>query len=67
MMEDQRFASTREDVVVYETITLNKDITLTGKIMADLFVSTTSSDADFVVKVIDVLPDNIAIQACFKR
>ena len=58
MVEDQRFAALRQDVLVYETGTLNKDVTLAGKIIADLFVSTTSSDADFVVKVIDVLPGN---------
>ena len=63
MVEDQRFAALRQDVLVYETDTLNKDVTLTGKITADLFVSTTSSDADFVVKVIDVLPGNETNQA----
>jgi len=63
MIEDQRFAALRPDVLVYETEVLKKDVTLTGRIIADLFVSTTSSDADFVVKVIDVLPGNEANQA----
>lgn len=58
MVEDQRFTSTRPDVIVFETDTLEKDVTITGRITADLFVSTTGTDADFIVKVIDVLPDN---------
>jgi len=58
MVEDQRFTATRPDVVVFETDTLSDDLTLAGKITADLFVSTTGTDADFIVKVIDVLPDN---------
>ena len=58
MVEDQRYAAVRPDVVIFETDTLSEDITLGGKIIADLFVSTTGTDADFVVKLIDVLPDN---------
>ena len=58
MVEDQRFAAKRPDVLIYETDTLNEDVTLAGRIVADLFVSTTSTDADFIVKVIDVLPPN---------
>ncbi len=58
MVEDQRFTAIRPDVLVYETDTLNENVTLAGKIIADLFVSTTSTDADFIVKLIDVLPDN---------
>jgi len=58
MAEDQRFASTRPDVLVYETDTLKEDLTLSGKILADLQVSITGTDADFIVKLIDVLPDN---------
>ncbi len=57
MAEDQRFAAQRPDVVVFETDTLMEDITITGKIIANLFVSTSGSDADFIVKLIDVLPD----------
>ncbi|MEO7523746.1 MAG: CocE/NonD family hydrolase [Ferruginibacter sp.] len=56
MIEDQRFASSRPDVVVYETDSLTNDLTLTGQITADLFVSTSGTDADFIVKLIDVLP-----------
>ncbi|MEP7163775.1 MAG: CocE/NonD family hydrolase [Ferruginibacter sp.] len=58
MAEDQRFAASRPDVLVYETEALTEDITLAGKILADLQVSISGTDADFVVKLIDVLPDN---------
>jgi putative CocE/NonD family hydrolase len=58
MVEDQRFAATRPDVLVYQTDTLTSDVTIAGNVMADMFVSTTGTDADFVVKVIDVYPDN---------
>ena len=58
MAEDQRFAANRPDVLVYETEILTEDITLAGKILADLQVSITGTDADLVVKLIDVLPDN---------
>jgi putative CocE/NonD family hydrolase len=58
MIEDQRFAATRPDVLVYQTDVLTKDVTIAGNVMADLFVSTTGTDADFVVKVIDVYPDD---------
>ncbi len=56
MVEDQRFAAARPDVVVYESDSLITDITLTGKIAADIFVSTSGTDADFIIKLIDVLP-----------
>jgi uncharacterized protein len=58
MTEDQRFAAIRPDVLVFETDTLTEDITLAGKILADLQVSITGTDADFIVKLIDVLPDD---------
>ncbi|MCX6260744.1 MAG: CocE/NonD family hydrolase, partial [Bacteroidia bacterium] len=56
MTDDQRFASRRPDVMVYQTDILNEDITFTGPLTADLFVSTTGTDADYVVKLIDVFP-----------
>jgi putative CocE/NonD family hydrolase len=56
MTDDQRFASRRPDVMVYQTDILTEDVTLTGPITADLFVSTTGTDADYIVKVIDVFP-----------
>ncbi len=58
MVDDQRFASQRPDVITFETEVLASDVTLSGAIIADLFVSITGTDADFVVKLIDVLPDN---------
>ena len=57
-VEDQRFAATRPDVLVYATEPLAEDVTITGPIKAELFVSTTGTDADWVVKVIDVYPDD---------
>jgi hypothetical protein len=56
MTDDQRFASRRPDVMVYQTEIMNEDITLTGPIIAELFVSTTGTDADYIVKLIDVFP-----------
>ena len=58
MIEDPRFAATRPDVVVFETDTLTGDMTLAGPITANLFVSITGTDADFIVKLIDVLPES---------
>ncbi|MGN6395035.1 MAG: CocE/NonD family hydrolase [Mucilaginibacter sp.] len=58
MLDDQRFASRRPDVKVYQTDTLSNDITLTGPIVADLMTSISTTDADYVVKLIDVFPDN---------
>jgi uncharacterized protein len=54
--EDQRFASRRPDVLVYQTEPLEHDVTLAGPLAAELFVSTTGTDADWVVKLIDVSP-----------
>jgi uncharacterized protein len=56
MAEDQRFAAERKDVIFFETDSLTADITLAGKIIADLQVAISTSDADFIVKIIDVLP-----------
>jgi len=56
MTDDQRFASRRPDVMVYQTDVLTEDITLTGPLTADLFVSTSGTDADYIVKLIDVFP-----------
>ena len=56
MIEDQRFASMRPDVLVYETEPLTEDVTIAGPVLANLVVATSGTDADFVVKLIDVLP-----------
>jgi putative CocE/NonD family hydrolase len=60
MIDDQRFAARRPDVLVYQTPVLTEDLTVTGPVQADLYVSTTGTDADFVVKLIDVFPDSLA-------
>ena len=60
MIADQRFAANRPDVMVFETEVLSDDITMAGPILADLHVSMTGTDADFIVKIIDVYPDNSA-------
>jgi putative CocE/NonD family hydrolase len=57
MNEDQRFASSRTDVLVYETDILENDLTIAGPIDAKLFVSTSGTDSDWIVKIIDVYPD----------
>ena len=56
-VEDQRFVATRPDVVSFLMDSLKEEITVTGDVMAHLFASTTGTDADFVVKLIDVYPD----------
>ncbi len=58
MSDDQRHASRRLDVLTFETETLNEAITVAGEILASLKVATTGTDADFVVKLIDVYPDD---------
>lgn len=58
MIEDQRYVSTRPDVLTFETEPLETDFTIAGPIEATLYVSTSSTDADFVVKIIDVYPDD---------
>lgn len=56
---DQRYAASRPDVLTYQTDVLEQDVTLAGPLEASLFVSTTGSDADFVVKLIDVNPSKM--------
>jgi putative CocE/NonD family hydrolase len=56
MTDDQRFASQRPDVLVYKTEPLTEDLTIAGPIKVSLNVSTTGTDSDFVVKLIDVYP-----------
>lgn len=58
MIEDQRYVSTRPDVLTFETEPLEKDLTIAGPIEANLFVSISSTDADFVVKIVDVYPED---------
>jgi hypothetical protein len=56
MTDDQRFASSRPDVLVYQTEPLTADVRVAGPLKASLWVSTTGTDSDFVVKLIDVFP-----------
>ena len=58
MTDDQRFAARRTDVLVFQTGILTDDLTLGGPLVADLKVSISTTDADFVVKLIDVFPDD---------
>ncbi|HEY0162475.1 MAG TPA: CocE/NonD family hydrolase [Edaphobacter sp.] len=58
LVEDQRFVSGRKDLANFTTPVLDHDVTVTGDVVADLFASTTGSDGDWVVKLIDVYPDD---------
>jgi uncharacterized protein len=57
LVQDQRFVEKRPDVLSWKTDVLQDDVTLTGQVTAKLFAATTGSDADWVVKLIDVYPD----------
>lgn len=57
MLDDQRFAARRPDVLVFETPPLDEDLTLAGTVVADIKAAISTTDADFVVKIIDVFPD----------
>jgi uncharacterized protein len=58
MTDDQRFAYRRNDVLSFKTEILQNDVTLSGPVLADLMVNISNTDADFVVKLIDVFPDD---------
>jgi putative CocE/NonD family hydrolase len=58
MTDDQRFAAQRPDVLVYQSESLNEDLTIAGGIKVNLNVSTSGTDSDYVVKLIDVYPDS---------
>jgi putative CocE/NonD family hydrolase len=57
LTEDQRFVSDRPDVLSWETETLTEDVTVTGEIIGQLFASTSGTDSDWIVKLIDVYPE----------
>ena len=59
MTDDQRFSARRPDVMVYASEPLEEAVTLAGPVVVDLLVSTTGTDADYVVKLIDVFPDDL--------
>jgi hypothetical protein len=58
MVDDQRHAASRPDVLVYQSDPLEEDLPIAGPVSPELFVSTTGTDSDFVVKLIDVYPDS---------
>lgn len=58
LVDDQRFVHHRPDVLTWETEALEEDLTITGELFAKLFASTTGTDADWIVKLIDVYPDH---------
>lgn len=59
LLDDQRFVHNRPDVLSWETEVLTEDVVVAGEITAKLFASTTGQDADWVVKLIDVYPENM--------
>ena len=67
MTNDQRFAARRPDVLVFQTEILANDVTVTGPIIADIITSISTTDADFVVKIIDVFPDDFSYQPAERR
>ncbi len=67
MTDDQRFAESRPDVLSFSTDTLTEAITVAGPVIADLITAISTTDADFVVKVIDVFPDNFAYDTAMKN
>ncbi len=58
MTDDQRFAARRPDVLAYQTEVLGEDVTLVGPILADLWVSTSGTASDWIVKLMDVFPND---------
>jgi putative CocE/NonD family hydrolase len=59
LSRDQRFVTDRPDVLSWQTAPLESDVAVAGNVLAKLFASTTGSDADWVVKLIDVYPDDV--------
>jgi putative CocE/NonD family hydrolase len=58
IVTDQRFAAQRPDVLSYQTDPLSSDLTITGRLRSDIWLSSTGTDADLIVKLIDVYPDS---------
>jgi uncharacterized protein len=63
MTDDQRFASRRPDVLTFQTAELHEDLTLGGPVLVNLKASISTTDADFIVKIIDVFPDTLSYNA----
>ncbi|MBC7887578.1 MAG: CocE/NonD family hydrolase [Ferruginibacter sp.] len=66
MTDDQRFASRRPDVLTFETPVLEEELSLAGPLIAELVTSISTTDADFVVKLIDVFPDDFQYDTVIK-
>lgn len=66
MVEDQRFAARRPDVLTYQTAPLTAPLTLAGPLQVDFVVSTSGTDSDWIVKVIDVFPDTMPRQGGYQ-
>ncbi|MBY0433844.1 MAG: CocE/NonD family hydrolase [Cyclobacteriaceae bacterium] len=62
LTEDQRFVHNRPDVLSWETDELKEDVVVTGNLLANLFASTTGTDSDWIVKLIDVYPENYTLE-----
>jgi len=60
LVEDQRFVDERPDVLTWQTDSLKEDVTVAGQVTAKLFASTTGTDSDWIVKLIDVYPEKVA-------
>ena len=58
LVQDQRFLAGRNDVLTWQTNVLDQDLTISGNVIAHLFASTSGSDSDWIVKLIDVYPDS---------
>jgi uncharacterized protein len=58
LVEDQRFVDRRPDVLSFESETLTDDVTVAGRIVANIFASTSGTDSDWIVKLIDVYPES---------
>ena len=62
IVNDQRFAAQRPDVLSWQTPSLEAPVTVTGRLKADIFLASTGTDADLIVKLIDVMPDSAGYQ-----
>jgi predicted acyl esterase len=58
-MADQRFVDGRPDVLTFVSAPLKQDLTITGEVAAQLFASTSGTDADFIIKLSDVYPEDV--------
>ena len=66
-VQDQRFVDHRPDVLTLATEPLTADVIVSGKITANIFASTTGTDSDWIVKLIDVYPDSFPIRSNDER